>query len=338
MRTRTVSTEAIDEIVETLRGGGPVALPTETVYGLAAPAADAEAVRRIFEVKGRPADNPLIVHVADARSAFELVAEVPDYARRLAEALWPGPLTLVLPSAVEWPWVQAGHSTLAIRVPEPTYLREVLRRSGPLAAPSANRSGRPSPTTADHCRDDLDGLIPLIVDGGPARGGMESTVVDCTAPEAVVLRPGPVTLDDIRGAVTPVEQGSHPLGGPEPQESRRHESLGPVGDGDADGSRARGAASPGTHHPHYQPRARVVVVDDGRTAPAGDGMVIAPDPAPGVAHPRRYGSLEELGRNLYAWFREADALGVETIHVERVPETGLGVALMNRLRKASGAE
>ncbi|HSM04061.1 MAG TPA: L-threonylcarbamoyladenylate synthase [Longimicrobiales bacterium] len=331
MRTRTVSTDAIDEIVETLREGGPVALPTETVYGLAAPAGDPDAVRRIFEVKGRPADNPLIVHAADAHSAFELVAGVPDYARRLAEAFWPGPLTLVLASAVEWPWVQAGHSTLAIRVPEPAYLREVLRRSGPLAAPSANRSGRPSPTTAGHCRDDLDGLIPLIVDGGPARGGMESTVVDCTGAEPVVLRPGPVTPDDVRnaaGAGSPSTPRA-PLGAVA-QESSGSGSERHAGAASTD----RAPASPGTRHPHYRPRARVILVADGSTVSCRDCMVIAPSPAP-VAHPRAYETLDQLGRQLYGWFREADALGVSTIYVERVPESGLGIALMNRLGKAA---
>ncbi len=315
MRTRIVGIDAIDTIVETLAGGGPVALPTETVYGLAAPAADPDAVHRIFEVKGRPADNPLIVHVADAPAAFDLAREVPGYARRLAEAFWPGPLTLVLPSAVEWPWVQADHPTLAVRVPAPTWLRTVLRRSGPLAAPSANRSGGPSPTTAEHCRQDLGGRIPLIVDGGPCPGGMESTVVDCTGAEPVILRPGPVTAGDLGRVMA--AKGTAPAPPAPPGEPA-------------------GAVSPGTRHPHYRPRARVILVEDGRAVACEDCMVIAPDPGTGVAYPRPYRSLEELGRHLYAWLREADTLGAAAIYVQRVPEVGLGAALMNRLRKAAG--
>ena len=321
MHTRIVGVDAVDAIVEVLGEGGPVALPTETVYGLAAPAGDPHAVRRIFEVKGRPADNPLIVHAADAPTAFELVRDVPRYARRLAVAFWPGPLTLVLPSAVDWPWVQADHPTLAVRVPGPAWLRTVLRRSGPLAAPSANRSGGPSPTTAEHCRQDLDGRIPLIVDGGACPGGMESTVVDCTGAEPVILRPGPVTAEDVRRASAAGTEGATPSDAPP---TGNHEPS-PV-------------ASPGTRHPHYRPRARVVLVEDGGAVDCDDCMVIAPHPGPDAAYPRSYRSLEELGHHLYAWLREADALGAATIYVERVPEAGLGVALMNRLRKAAGEE
>jgi len=319
VRTRIVGVDAIDTIVDALAEGGPVALPTETVYGLAAPAADPEAVRRIFEVKGRPADNPLIVHVADARAAFDLTREIPGYARRLAEAFWPGPLTLVLPGAVDWPWVQADHPTLAVRVPAPEWLRTVLRRSGPLAAPSANRSGGPSPTTAEHCRQDLGGRIPLIVDGGACPGGMESTVVDCTGEHPVILRPGPITDADLRRAMGVQAAETTPSGVP-PLES---------------GPPSR-APSPGTRHPHYRPRARVILVEDAGTVTCDDCMVIAPSPGAGVAHPRSYRSLEDLGRHLYAWLREADALGARTIYVQRVPEGGLGTALMNRLRKAAG--
>lgn len=306
MQTRTVPITALADMAEALQGDELVALPTETVYGLAARAGSREAVAKIFRVKGRPADNPLIVHCADAEQAFELARQVPDYARRLAEAFWPGPLTLVLPSAVSWPWVQAGHDTLAVRVPEPGYLRELIRRVGPLAAPSANLSGRPSPTTAAHCQADLAGAIPLIVDGGACHRGLESTVVDCTGATPAILRPGPVTAEMVRDATAQV------------------------------GWEGR-SASPGTRHPHYQPRARVVLVDDASKVRGDGAMTIGPRPGL-AAHSRTYSSLDELARNLYAWFREADALGVEVVYVERVPEEGLGSALMNRLRKAADRE
>ncbi|MEJ2540952.1 MAG: L-threonylcarbamoyladenylate synthase [Gemmatimonadota bacterium] len=313
MLTRTVGVDDLDAMVATLEADQVVALPTETVYGLAARAVSRRAVERIFQVKGRPADNPLIVHAASAEAALALCTDVPGYVPRLAASFWPGPLTLVLPSGVAWPWVQAGHDTLGVRVPRPAYLRQLLRRVGPLAAPSANRSGRPSPTTAAHCLADLQGLIPLVVDGGPCAGGMESTVLDCTGPDPAILRPGPVTRDDVRRV------------------------LGSPGTGTPDAPPRPAPASPGTRHPHYRPRARVVLADDAAEVTEPDAMTIAPV-LTGVRHPRRYADVEELARNLYAWFREADALGVATIYVQRVPETGLGAAVMNRLHKAAAPD
>ncbi len=339
--TRVVSAEGVGEAIAVLRSGGLVALPTETVYGLAARADDAEAVAAIFRAKGRPADNPLIVHLANADDAFALGREVPVWARELGATVWPGPLTLVLRSAVDWPWVQAGHDTIAVRVPATGLLREVIEAVGPLAAPSANRSGRPSPTTAAHCLVDLDGRVELIVDGGPSAEGLESTVVDATGPLPVVLRPGPVSeveIDRIAGGLA----------------------------GGSD------AASPGTRHPHYRPRAEVVLVEPGSEVRGSAGMWIAPaggaPPADadheeatggaggGATYPgggrlsgdagavgspqvilREWRDLAELARHLYAWLREADALGVSRVYVVRVPEEGLGATIMNRLERAAGA-
>lgn len=321
--TRVVPTTDLEPVVEALSSGRVVALPTETVYGLAARADLRQAVEAIFRAKDRPADNPLIVHAADTESALSLGTSVPDYARRLAELFWPGPVSLVLRSAREWPWVQAGHPTIAVRVPEPAYLREVIRRVGPLAAPSANRSGRPSPTSAEHCLRDLSGRIPLIVDGGPSPGGVESTVIDCTGSEPAILRPGPVTAEALREAIHGPSDGG---------EAHRGEPGSPEV-----ASRGRPAASPGTRHPHYRPRARVVLVDDLTSVDAVDAMTIGPVLSR-ARHPRRWTTLQELARHLYAWFREADDLGVSTIYVERVDEAGLGAALMNRLAKAADAE
>lgn len=337
-KTRVVSMAELDSVVEALDSGAVVALPTETVYGLAARADLPEAVGSIFQAKQRPADNPLIVHAADPDSALSLGRAVPAYAERLAARFWPGPLTLVLKSAREWPWVQAGHGTIAVRVPEPRYLRALIRRVGPLAAPSANRSGRPSPTTAEHCVHDLGGRIPLIVDGGPSPGGMESTVVDCTGAKPVLLRPGPVTAQDLEAVV----RG----GAAQAMEGRAGVTL----EASAGGSVSPGVTgpgppmSPGTRHPHYRPRARVVLVDDLSaleddlsTANVQQAMTIGPV-LTAAHHPRRWDALEELARNLYAWFREADDLGVPVIYVERVPAVGLGAAVMNRLTKAAAPE
>lgn len=336
MKTRTLSTRQLDDIAALLEDDQVVALPTETVYGLAARAGSRTAVERIFAVKERPADNPLIVHAATAGDALSMVRHVPDYAVRLATAFWPGPLSLVLDSDVDWPWVQAGYRTLAVRVPEPSWLRALIQRVGPLAAPSANRSGRPSPTTADHCLADLSGRIPAVVDGGPCSAGLESTVVDCTGPAPEILRPGPVTAEMMARALA--TDGASP----------GHGAGGDTSNGAVPAGRG---ASPGTRHPHYQPRARVVLVESVEAHPRTDCMVIAPavagggrEPANGPADPgppptprleRRWHELPELARNLYGWFREADRAGVPVIYVQRVERRGLGEALMNRLEKAA---
>jgi L-threonylcarbamoyladenylate synthase len=315
-RTRIVQLSAIQEVTDALRADQLAAVPTETVYGLAARAESPEAVASVFRVKERPADNPLIVHCADAAQAFSLTSDTPAWARTLGEALWPGPLTLVLHSAVDWPWVQAGHATLAVRVPAPEHLREIIRKVGPLAAPSANRSGRPSPTTAAHVLADLDGRIPVILDGGPCTEGLESTVIDCTGTAPVILRPGPVTEAQVTAILADTTAG--------------HAGRGAVG------------VSPGTRHPHYRPLARVTLgATLGEVSIPEGAMVIAPAweepaaPLPDSVHFRRWTSVEEVARELYAWLREADALGLSHVVVVPPPEKGLGVAVMNRLRKAS---
>lgn len=314
--TRVVFIDQLDIASAALGAGQVVALPTETVYGLAARAEDKAAVSSIFALKRRPADNPLIVHAAHAEMAFGLAAVVPNFARELAEAFWPGPLSLVVDSAVDWPWVQAGHTTLALRVPSPSWLRELIADVGPLAAPSANRSGRPSPTTAAHVLADLDGEVPLLVDGGPCREGLESTVVDCTGPAPRVLRPGPITAEQIASVLGGVGNVAEEMG---------------VGHG----------VSPGTRHRHYQPQARVQVVDDlAALTPEPATLYIGPA---GASFPhgvplesqRTWGSVQDLAAGLYAWFREADALGMRAVVVQAVPPTGLGAAVMNRLDKAT---
>ena len=185
---------------ELLRAGELVAIPTETVYGLAADALNGRAVRKIFEAKGRPMDNPLIVHIADISDWAALVTHIPEKARALAAAYWPGPLTMILPHAPCIPdEVSAGLATVAVRFPAHPVARDLIRLTGrPLAAPSANRSGKPSTTTAAHVLHDMDGRIEAILDGGPCEVGVESTIVDLTGERPRLLRPGGVTPEELR--------------------------------------------------------------------------------------------------------------------------------------------
>ena len=206
-RCFTDSPADLDRAAELLRAGELVAIPTETVYGLAADAENGPAVARIFEAKGRPMDNPLIVHIADWDTLPRLAAEIPDTAVKLARAYWPGPLTMIFPKGPRIPdEVSAGLPTVAVRMPSHPVARAVIRESGlSLAAPSANRSGSPSPTTAAHVLADLDGRIAAVVDGGECSVGVESTVVLLTDGRVRLLRPGGVTLGMLERVVGPVE-------------------------------------------------------------------------------------------------------------------------------------
>lgn len=230
---------AVREAARIIRAGGIAAVPTETVYGLAANALDASACARIFEAKNRPQDNPLIVHVADLDGAKLVWSDITATAKRLMDAFWPGPLSIILPKRSIVPnTVSAGLDTVAVRMPSNSTVRDIIREAGvPLAAPSANSSGRPSPTEAAHVMEDLSGKIPLIVDDGPCTVGVESTVVDLTGDVPVILRPGDITAEDIgRIAGTVLFR---------------------------DGSRDTKPASPGMKYRHYSPRARVVVLGPG---------------------------------------------------------------------------
>lgn len=307
---------AIARAAAVIRAGGLVAFPTETVYGLGADALDPAAVRKIFAAKGRPADNPLIVHVAAASEARRLAKAVPPAAERLM-SLWPGPLTLVLPRAEAVPDVTtAGQATVAVRVPAHPAALALLRACGrPLAAPSANRSGRPSPTTAEHVRADLDGVVAVILDGGPCEVGLESTVVDVTGRRPLVLRAGGLSVERLRAAVGEVDV----LSGQEPEAMSR---------------------SPGLRHRHYAPRARVLLVAPGQAdalgGPAAAVMSQRPRPPGFVGRWREMPArLEDYAHELFAALRELDAPEVTTIVVETVPEVGLGRAIADRLRRAA---
>jgi L-threonylcarbamoyladenylate synthase len=306
-----------------LRRGGLVAFPTETVYGLGADASAPAALRRLYAVKGRPPDHPVIVHLADAGMLDDWAVAVPETARRLAAAFWPGPLTLILRRSARVPdEVTGGRDTVGLRVPDQPLALALLREfGGGVAAPSANRFGRVSPTTADDVRADLGDDVDLVLDGGPCRVGVESTIVDCTGPVPVIARLGGVPREAVEAVLgAPVEV------------------------------RDRGAvAAPGTLAAHYAPHARVHVLDPEAVAPRATALVragrrvgvLAPavpvglPPDVEILTPPR--DVDEYARVLYARLREADARGLDDLLVVGPPGTGLGAAVVDRLRRAAAA-
>ena len=314
------------------RAGGLVGMPTETVYGLGANALDENAALAIFAAKGRPADNPLIVHISALDQVKDIVSEVPECARKLMDAFWPGPLTLIMPKHERIPLaVTAGLSTVAVRFPVHHVAREMIDLAGlPIAAPSANLSGRPSPTTAQHVLDDLNGRIPLIIDGGPCQVGLESTVVDTTRERAVLLRPGGVTREMLQDAL-----GEEVLLGKGVME--------PLKDGEK-------ALSPGLLHKHYAPKAQVrVVLGEDEARIAYIRKQAAQDERPCVlcldARKGRYGNLpvlsagdtpESYAHNLFAALRAADDAGYTHVYAEGLSLDGVGLAVMNRIERAAG--
>lgn len=307
---RELITTDVDEAVAVLRAGGLVAIPTETVYGLAADAEQPDAVRRIFGTKGRPADHPLIVHLADADRLDAWVREIPTTARTLAAACWPGPLTMLLDRGPRvGDWVTGGRDTVGIRVPAHPAAAEVLGRfGGGLAAPSANRFGKVSPTTAQHVLDDLgDRLDPTrdrILDGGAASVGVESTIVDLTVEPPQVLRAGAIGVDAIERLL-----------------ARRIDP--------ARGSRR----AAGMLRSHYAPDCRVVLADAPDEA---EHMLAAELDAGRVAEILdRTDDLVVAAQQLYADLRSADRRGLDVLVAVLPPPTGLGHALRDRLRKAA---
>jgi L-threonylcarbamoyladenylate synthase len=309
----------IERAVAILRGGGLVAFPTETVYGLGADASNADAVRRLYATKGRPAGHPVIVHLGDGDLLDEWAVAIPPIARTLAHACWPGPLTLVLRRSDRVAdEVTGGRETVGLRVPGHPRALELLRAfGGGLAAPSANRFGRVSPTTAEHVRDELGDDVDLVLDGGPCGVGVESTIVDCTA-EPRVLRVGAVSAEQLR-AITGEDL---PVGGTTP--------------------------APGTLPSHYSPAARVEVVASAAlrervTALLGEDQQVGvitgtteglADRAGVVtlATPR---DAEAYARELYAALRRADVLGLDVVLAVPPEARGIGVAVIDRLGRAA---
>ena len=328
---------AVTRAAELLRAGEVVALPTETVYGLAANALDENAVAKIFQIKGRPAHNPIIVHVASNEMARTCVTGWPDVAEKLARAFWPGPLTLVLPRAEKISdTVTAGGATVGVRWPGHPFMQAVIRECGfPLAAPSANLSNQISPTNAEHVRAQLDGKIPLIVDGGQSQVGIESTVLDLTVSPPRILRPGMIHLESLAAVAGNIQ---HPTSPAAPKRSEggniQHPKL----------------KSPGLLAKHYSPKAKLVVLDwqddaelhaqlSTLNSQLSTSFIIAHTKIPGGFRAENVSVIphdaEAFARALYAELHRCDAAGAELIIVEAPPETPEWSGIADRLRRAA---
>ena len=318
---KTIVTDSPEEAASFILSGETAAFPTETVYGLGADAFNAAAVRKIFEAKGRPADNPLIAHIADVGEADRVADFSSRIAQRLAERFFPGPLTLVLPKHTDVPLVvTADLDTIAVRAPENKEAQAFLRVCAcPVAAPSANRSGRPSPTTWQAVLEDLDGRISCVLRGEPSVVGLESTVVDCTTDIPRVLRTGGVTLEALREVVPDMQGPQH-----DPGDTPR---------------------SPGMRHRHYAPVARVVLVDKAPSIPPREtagyiGMEFPGEDVQSDSGGRwrlveRVTTPEAYAHRLFDFMRRCDAAGLETIYCQIVEPTGIGTAIMDRLQRAA---
>ncbi len=317
------TTDDIELAARVLRAGGLVAFPTETVYGLGANAEDAGAVARIFAVKGRPCTHPLIVHIGSADQLQDWAADVPEPARLLAGRFWPGPLTLVLWRSSRVPFaVTGGLETVALRVPGHPVARALLSAfAGGVAAPSANRFGSVSPTTARHVREDLGTAVDFVLDGGPCQVGVESTIVDVTGEQPAILRPGGVAREDLERA----------LGHSMPVRSKS-----PI-------------RAPGQHPSHYAPRARVLLVEPGEVVGEAQrlqaqgcrvGVLLPPalEHSSGAGHVRLLvpESMAEYARRIYELLREFDRRDCDVIVASLPSGEGLGLAIADRLRRAAG--
>jgi L-threonylcarbamoyladenylate synthase len=309
--------ETIAAAAAILREGGVVAIPTETVYGLAANALDAAAVARVFEIKRRPSFDPLIVHVCDVAMLERVACAIPAAARRLVERFWPGPLTIVLSKSAAVPAiVTAGASTVAVRLPSHSVAQSVIRQAGvPLAAPSANPFGAISPTRAQHVARALGELVDMILDGGPSEHGVESTIVSLV-PSPAILRPGAIDAEAIADVTGPLSARESP---------------------------GRPVVTPGSLAHHYAPRTPLLLLGHaGEDAPSrarAGWLGLGPEPE-GYAYARSLspsGDLREAAAALFDALHELDGRSLERIDVEPVPEHGIGVAIMDRLRRAASA-
>ncbi|KAB0441247.1 MULTISPECIES: L-threonylcarbamoyladenylate synthase [Lysinibacillus] len=321
------------QAVDILNAGEVVAFPTETVYGLGAVATNDVAVKKIFEAKGRPSDNPLIVHVGTKEEVTNYIEHISDIAKQCMDLFWPGPLTLVMPAKpnVLAQSVTAGLSTVGIRMPDhPVALALLQQLQKPLAAPSANRSGKPSPTEAIHVLDDLGGYIPYILDGGSTGIGLESTVLDVTHEPPVILRPGGITKEMLEAKIGPVIQ-------PTKIEQKLEETP----------------KAPGMKYTHYAPNAPVYLINchDGEVSKAvqqlqQQGHAVALLAPENFQHSKadfyfsvgEEGSKEEMGASLYHALRACDKTTATVILATTTSTEGVGAAIMNRLEKASGGK
>ncbi len=324
----------IQKAAELLQQGEVVAFPTETVYGLGAVAFNIEAVEKIYRAKGRPRDNPLIVHIASFEGLVSVAEEIPFLAADLAARFWPGPLTLVLKAGKDIPGIiTGGLNSVAVRVPDHPVALSLLQETGfPIVAPSANLSGRPSPTLAEHVLKDLNGRIASVLDGGPCRIGLESTVLDLTRIPPRILRPGGVIMEDLKVLLPQV---TIPLSG-----ELASEEI---------------PLSPGMKYRHYSPAAPLYLLEGEkekvrrtlvklnrsyRRKGLKTGLLVVSKIEKEFAE-RVYNLIEREGSSqstssLFQWLREMDEAKIDIILVESVSEKGLGLAIMNRLRKAAG--
>ncbi|MDO4265823.1 MAG: L-threonylcarbamoyladenylate synthase [Eubacteriales bacterium] len=349
----TADAEKLGCAAKILREGGLAAFPTETVYGLGGNALDQHAAAAIYAAKGRPSDNPLIVHISCMAELPPVVEEIPVRAQKLAEAFWPGPLTMIMKKAKAVPYeTTGGLDTVAVRMPEHAAARQLIALSGiPVAAPSANTSGRPSPTTAEHVAEDLMGKIGAIVDGGPAGIGVESTIVDLSGKKAVLLRPGAITremLETVLGEQVEMDPALE-----RPLDASIHPKA------------------PGMKYRHYAPKAQMMLAEpaDGIYSAEGLGRIterlcreaderLSRGQRVGIicsgetlpVYEKAYGGREDvilaslgshekeenIAHNLFSVLREMDARGVEFIAAEGVRKEALGYAIMNRMKKAAG--
>ncbi|MBC2193079.1 threonylcarbamoyl-AMP synthase [Listeria sp. FSL L7-0229] len=331
--TKQSSNQAIYQAAaELLQNGECVAFPTETVYGLGADATNQAAIQKIYAAKGRPSDNPLIVHIARREQMDQFVASYPPKAIQLMEEFWPGPLTVILPLKKDSlaANVSAGLSTVGVRMPEHPVSLELIKTANiPVAAPSANRSGKPSPTTANHVIEDLDGKIAGIIDGGPTGVGLESTVIDCSLEVPIILRPGGITKEQIERVIGPVDSSSNST------------------------TETEKPKAPGMKYTHYAPKAPVYLIEGSaefwqseinkaEAAHKKIGILATKELANKLttsAIIQTTGSisaLDEVATSLYNGLRAFDHEDVELIFAEVYPETELGAAIMNRLEKAAG--
>ncbi len=334
MDEEQIEEEVIQRAGQIIRSGGLVAFPTETVYGLGGDALNPASSQKIYAAKGRPSDNPLIVHIADMEALPLIVKRIPEAARRLADKYWPGPLTMIFEKADCVPKeTTGGLNTVAVRMPADRIARALITAAGGyVAAPSSNRSGRPSPTTARHVIEDMDGRVEMIIDGGDTQIGLESTIIDLTGGKPEILRPGSVTEEMVKEAIGSVEtQGAVPEDGAAPK-------------------------APGMKYRHYAPRGELTIVEGaaGRVISFINGQlelsgqsgkrtgVIATDEteesyrADSVKSVGKRADEARIARRIFRILREFDDEGIEVIYAESFENTGLGCAIMNRLLKAAG--
>ncbi len=331
METKYLTVNDIDLAAAILKHGGLVAMPTETVYGLAANAYNGVAVAKIFKAKGRPMDNPLIVHISDIEQIREMVSIFPEKAQILAKHFWPGPLTIILPKSKRIPdEVSAGLPTVAVRFPAHPIAQTLISKSMPLAAPSANLSGKPSPTTAAHVWDDMNGRIDAVLDGGACKVGVESTVITLATDTPRLLRPGGITLEQLRAVIGEVVLDTA--------------VLNPLKNGEA-------AASPGMKYKHYAPKAKVILlkgdekayctyvnthIENGTAALCyAEEQTILNVPTICLGADQDY---EQQANNLFDALRLCDKKNFQKVYAHCPETTGMGLAVYNRIIRAAGFE